>query len=80
MPTKRTRRARSTRQWITPQAVKHFRAGAWIELHRELKLKPWEWSPLDVTNTGPAPEFHNDEKHGWERAQEMRRELMEASK
>ena len=33
---------------ITPEAVEAFRAGDWIALHRALRLRPWEASPLDV--------------------------------
>jgi hypothetical protein len=48
MPTKRTRKPRHLRVRVTDAAREHFAAGDWMALHRELQLKPWEESPLDV--------------------------------
>lgn len=56
MPTKRTKRARPLAAKITPVAVEAYRAGDRRALHRQLRLKPFQVSPLDV-HEGPCP-FH----------------------
>lgn len=78
MPTKRTRTARGTRQRVTERAVAAFKAKEWMTLHRELGLKPWEMSPLDVDD-GPCPD-HRCGPYGasWPKAQALRAELEEA--
>lgn len=54
MPLKRrTRKVRDLR--VTPEAVDAYRRGAWLELHQELRLKPWECSPLDAHGECPDP-------------------------
>ena len=48
----------------------YFRGKRWMELHRELKLKPWEWNPLDVSDgEQPYPGY------GWMEAQKLSKEL-----
>ena len=54
MPTKRTKRARPLAAKITPAAVEAFRSGDRRELHNQLRLKPWQVSPLDA-HDGPCP-------------------------
>lgn len=53
MPTKRSRLARPLRRQVTAAARAAFRAGDWLQLHRELVLRPWEASPLDVSADEP---------------------------
>lgn len=38
---------------VTPAAVAAYRAGDWLALHTELRLPPWQVSPLDAV--GPCP-------------------------
>lgn len=52
MTTYRTRRAEAGPR-ITAEAVAAFRAGDWIGLHRALRLRPWEASPLDAATDTP---------------------------
>jgi hypothetical protein len=58
---------------VTEAAVKYFRARNRVELHRELHLKPWEWSPLDARD-GPQPSLG----FGWDAARELRKALEDA--
>lgn len=52
-----------------------------MDLYFAIGQKPWEDSPLDVDDRGAAPEWCNgDRKEYWEKAQKLRRELMEAVK
>ena len=74
MPTKRQRRARPMLHMITDRAIEAFRAGESLALHRELGLKPWETSPLDAAPPEP-PSFT---AHGYEKAHELRLELLAA--
>lgn len=57
MPTRRRRRKRQEHA-ITPAAIAAFRAGDWMALHAALNLKPWQYSPLDATETRQAWEDH----------------------
>jgi hypothetical protein len=49
-------------------------------LHRELSLRPWEASPLDVLDEGSCPWEGNLYAASWPKAQELRRELLTAIK
>ncbi len=53
MPTKRLKRMRPLAAKITPAAVAAYKAGDRGDLHDQLRLKPWQASPLDVE--GPCP-------------------------
>lgn len=55
MTTKRRRVTRGLAQRITPEAVAAFVAGDRMQLHRELRLKPWQESPLDAIGESPWP-------------------------
>lgn len=95
MPTNRKRRTRNNRQRVTPQAVEYFKRGlelkpikegndeyrdVWLKLHRELGLKTWHYSPLDLDDDespSEAPEFMRERI---EHVLKFRRELMEAIK
>lgn len=63
---------------VTPEAVEAFRAGDWIGLHRALRLKPWQASPLDATTDEP-PQGLCDQpgpyRDSWARARSLRLEL-----
>ena len=57
-----------------------------MRLHRALGLMPWECSPLPVEIEGlgvdqgdPRPSCWDD-RHGYEQAQELQRELEKAAK
>lgn len=79
MPSKRSRVARPLQRRITPQALAAYRAADWMQLHRELGLKPWEASPLAVdADEPPAPELQNAWTASWVRAVELR-EALEAA-
>ena len=54
MPTKRTKRARPLAAKITTAAVEAYKAGDRRELYRELRLRPWQISPVDARD-GPCP-------------------------
>lgn len=73
MATNMTQDAQTLPTLVTDEAVKYFREGNRIELHRELHLKPWEWSPLDARD-GPQPR----PGFGWAAAQELRKALEDA--
>ena len=85
MVTKRTPLHRDRRRKITPEAVEAYIAGDYMRLHRALGLMPWECSPLPDevcglgVDQGPRPAYY-DERHGWEQAQELQRELEAAAK
>ncbi len=53
-----TRRMRRTERFgrITDAAVAAFKAGDVMELHRELRLPPWQVSPLRAQGECPWPE------------------------
>jgi hypothetical protein len=77
MATKRTPINRRAHRRITDEAVEAFKAGDHLRLFRALHLRPWEASPLDVSQ-GPRPSYVRD-LHGWEQAQELQRQLEKAS-
>ena len=56
MPTKRLKRNRPLAAKITPAAVEAYQSGDRCELHDELRLKPWQASPLDVEGPCSYPE------------------------
>ena len=80
---KRTSKARP--HHITAEAVEAYIAGDYMRLHRALGLMPWECSALPDevhglgVDQGPRPSYC-DERHGWEHAQELQRELEKAAK
>jgi|RhiMethySRZTD1v2_1073278.scaffolds.fasta_scaffold88168_3 hypothetical protein len=80
MPTKRRRITRTLADRITPAAVAAYVRGDYHELHAELRLKPWECSPLPIAlealgvHQGKKPDWP---MHGWERAAELQ-EAIEA--
>ena len=76
MPTTRKHRARPMRANIDDTAVRAFIERNWSALHRALRLRPWEPSPLDVDD-GPAPDYWP--AHRWEKAQALRAALIDAA-
>lgn len=74
MATTTTQRPSNPRAPVTEAAVTYFRERNRRELHRELRLKPWEWSPLEARD-GPEPR----PGFGWEVAQELRKALEESN-
>lgn len=52
MPTIRRRKHPQTRS-ITAAALAAFKAGDHLTLHRELRLPPWQASPLDAEGACP---------------------------
>lgn len=84
MPVK-MRAAKRRLSRITPEAVEAYIAGDYMRLHVALGLMPWQCSPLPVEITclgvdqGPRPSCW-DERHGYEQAQELQRELDKAAK
>ncbi len=79
MPTKRTKRARPLAAKITPAAVEAFKAGDRSGLHDQLRLKPWQVSPLDV-HDGLCPLHPSYVASGtWPQIQALRATLEEMS-
>lgn len=74
MATKRAKRRRPQHVRVAPAAVRHFIRGERLELHRELGLKPWQASPLDV-----RPATDTESRTAWgqslDKAREFREEL-----
>lgn len=62
---------------ITARAVELFKAGDRIELHRALRLRPWQPSPLDATGACPWPPGCGAHE-SWVLAVELRAELERA--
>ena len=54
MASKRKRTTRNLAQRVTAKAIAAFTAGDSVTLHREMRLPPWQLSPLD-TEDGPCP-------------------------
>ena len=79
MPVKK-RIAKGRRHRVTPEAVEAYIARDFMRLHLALGLMPWECSPLPVeveglgVDQGPRPSCW-DERHGYDEAQELQREL-----
>jgi hypothetical protein len=79
MATKRTRKSRNLRARITPAAVAAFAAGDHSALHLELRLAPWETSPLDAWGACPwDPGTGGGDS--WDAAVRLRAELEAAAK
>lgn len=55
MPTKRTRTARNFRQRVTAAATAAFKAGDDVTLRSQLRLRPWQVSPLHAVGACPWP-------------------------
>lgn len=79
MATKRTRKSRNLRARITPAAVAAFAAGDHAALHAELRLAPWEVSPLDAWGDCPWP-AGTGAGSSWDQAVALRAELEEAAR
>jgi hypothetical protein len=60
---------------ITQEAVEAFRAGDGPALHRALKLKPWQASPIDAAGAAPCCNTATN----WPLALRLRAELEAAS-
>jgi hypothetical protein len=72
--TKRYRRRTARTGNITPDAVAAFQGGDRTGLHRELGLKPWQPSPLDVNGACPWPPGSAGQDT-WDEAIALRAEL-----
>lgn len=75
MPTKRNRRARNQRVRVTDRAVELYKASDWLGLHHELRLRPWEVSPLDVGEGADSGLAGSAGATSWAAAQALRAEL-----
>ncbi len=76
MPTMRHRVNRTQRVRVTPEAVAAFHAGDAMELHRLLRLKPWQASPLDAV--GDCPYSANSAGGAsWQDSVDLRAALLE---
>lgn len=78
LATKRTRSARHLRARLTPEAVEHYRVGNAQALHLELRLAPWEASPLDAVGGCPWP-AGTAGGSSWDQAVALRAELEAAA-
>jgi len=78
MPVKR-RQTKAKEHKLTPEAVEAFRAGAWLDLHRALGLKPWQASPLDADAPSPYP-AQTAHSLSHRQAVELRAQLIDAAK
>ena len=72
--TKRYRRRTARMGNVTPDAVAAFQRGDRTALHRELDLKPWQPSPLDVDGACPWP-LGSAGQNTWAGAVALRAEL-----
>ena len=74
MPTRRKRITRTPAEHITPGAVAAFVARDYATLHVELRMRPWEISPLDADGLCPytKPCAGAD---SWKRAQQLRKAI-----
>lgn len=77
MGTKRRKVPRHAAAKITPEAIAAFRAADDARLRRELRLRPWEASPLAAEGTCPWP-ANSAGAQSWPQAVELRRQLLEA--
>jgi hypothetical protein len=78
MATKRTRKSRNLRARVTPAAVAAYRAKDYAALHLELRLAPWEVSPLDAWGDCPWPS-RTGGGDTWDQAVQLRAELEAAA-
>lgn len=79
MTTKRKPKDRRQRLRISAEAISAYIAEDFMRLHSALGLKPWETSPLDVSDDDESP--HPPGAGGalsWPKAQELRRLLVAA--
>ena len=75
MPTKRTRVTRNPGQRISDTAVELYAKRCYLSLHRELRLAPWQCSPLDVdSDVCPYPPGTGGHE-SWPKAKKLRAEL-----
>ena len=73
---------------VTAEVVAAWRAGDYLALHRALRLKPWQASPLPLRCTALGCDQRTEEQNAameykyriwdatWPQAQELQRELM----
>lgn len=82
MPTKRQRVGRTPHAHVTPEVIAAFQAGDYLELHRLLKLRPWERSPLPGERYALGVRLDDapgdPDTYGVGKAQELRRAIEEA--
>jgi hypothetical protein len=77
MPTKRTPTRRPRRLQISDEDAALYKLARQADrqartlLHRNLEVRPWQISPLDV----PDPSWVRNYGDGWDRAIELRRQL-----
>jgi hypothetical protein len=71
---RRQRRSQHT-GLITQEAVDAFKRADWIGLHRALRLKPWEASPLDSAYVVSAEVDGTGYARTLPRARQLRAEL-----
>ncbi|RLA18789.1 MAG: hypothetical protein DRQ56_06755 [Gammaproteobacteria bacterium] len=77
MPTKRCRVNRTQKTRITAEVVAAYRAGDETELHRLLRLPPWQISPLEAE--GECPYSRNAAGNGtWQDSVDLREALENA--
>lgn len=62
---------------ITPEAVAAYRAGDELALHRALRLRPWQASPIGAVGPCPWPPGTGGHE-SWALAVELRAELERA--
>ena len=78
---------------ITPEAINLFKRALMtrkrvdreelqLALHRELDLRPWHPSPLDLSANQPSPEWMTDARHiaDWKMVADLRRQLDAAAR
>ena len=77
MPTNRRRAPRTSAELITEAAVIAWRAGDWSTVDDELRLKPWECSPVwcERFRKGGTPCRADEPHRGCVRGQELRQQL-----
>jgi hypothetical protein len=66
------------RSRVTPEALESFKAGDWLGLHRALRLRPFEASPLDVSAQGCVYPLGSAYAHSWPQALALLEELRNA--
>lgn len=77
MASKRKRTTRNLAQRVTARAIAAFAAGDAMTLQRELRLPPWQLSPLDVAGRCLYPP-HTSGAITWPDSVALRRELIHA--
>jgi hypothetical protein len=82
MPTNRTRRPRSpSPDALTPEAIRAWHLGDFHQVARECAIAPCDWHPFDVSTNGLPPAYVRSswQLASWNRAQELRRALLEVA-